>query len=413
MKYKLKGIHLGIIIAMCGVVGASVGINISAAGVFYNPISNALGVGKGAVSLTTTILSMLMALTCLAVPKILKKVKLKKVLWISVSLLVIGNVLCAFSNSLIELYIWNAMKGIGAGLTGFVLATTLINNWVYVNHGLITSIVMSFSGVAGVLFATPLSMVISKFGYQLAFFVMAAFIFVFYMPALFLPISIKPEEIGEKPYGYELYEEHLKTRKATELKTGAEMESSVDGSQFGILLVFTTLVCVIAAMFMHLSGYAEVLGLGSGLGAMLISTVNLANVCAKLVYGTLTDRIGTMKSSLIMGACSIIGLTGLLLFKQPALLVASSFLYGCTMPNSAVALSLSTKDIFGIDNYGRVYPIVNFVGSLTNSIGITAYGFLYDITQSYKVLFVFTLAMQAVAMITFILLYKRHKMATM
>ena len=76
MKYKLKRIHLGIIIAMCGVVGASIGISVSAAGVFFNPIAKAMGVGKGAVSLTTTILSVLMALTCLSVTSLLKKVKI-------------------------------------------------------------------------------------------------------------------------------------------------------------------------------------------------------------------------------------------------------------------------------------------------------------------------------------------------
>ena len=46
MKCKLEKVHLGIIIAMCGIVGASVGINISTAGVFYNPMAAVLGVGK-------------------------------------------------------------------------------------------------------------------------------------------------------------------------------------------------------------------------------------------------------------------------------------------------------------------------------------------------------------------------------
>lgn len=407
MKCKLGRVHLGVIIAMCGVVGASVGISVSAAGVFFNPIAKAMGVGRGAVSLTTTILSVLMALTCLAVPSLLKKVKIKHLLWISALLLVSGTVMCAFSETLFELYLWNALKGIGAGITGFVLATTVINNWIYVNHGLVVSIVMSFSGVAGVLFATPFSVIISKFGYQMAFLVMAASIFIFYMPALFFPLSVKPEEIGEKPYGYEVYEEHRKNMKVSELETGVRMEKRVDGTQFGILLVFTTLVCVIAALFMHLSGYAEVLGLGSGVGAMLISTVNLANVCAKLAYGTLTDRIGTLKSSLLVGSLSLLGLIGLILFRHPTMLVICSFLYGCTMPNSAVALSLSTKDIFGAENYGRVYPTVNFVGSLTNSLGVTAFGFLYDITQSYTVLFILTMIMQVLALMTFTVLYKR------
>ncbi|MGM9941517.1 MAG: MFS transporter [Bulleidia sp.] len=409
MKCKLERVHLGVIIAMCGIVGASVGINISTAGVFYNPMAEVMGVGKGAISMTTTIMSILMAFTSMLIPVLLKHVNVRKLLWFSVACLVIGTVMCALSTQLWQLYIWNGLKGIGAGLTGFVLATMIINNWIYVNHGLIVSIVMSFSGVAGVMFSSPFSMIISNFGYQTAYFVMAVLIFVFYVPALFFPLAIKPEEIGLKPYGYEAYLEHKKQTSDTAVHEGGAREHSIDGFKLGILFVFTTLVCVIAALFMHLSGYAEVLGLGAGVGAMLISAVNLANVCAKLVYGTMADRIGTWKSSLLVGTVSFIGIVGFLFVKSAPLLLVCSLLYGCTMPNSAIALSLSVSDIFGPENYSRVYPVVNLVGSLTNSLGITMLGFLYDAAQSYIPLFILCLVMQGLAMVFITILYQIRK----
>lgn len=409
MKCKLEKVHFGVIVAMCGIVGASVGINISTAGVFYNPMAEVMGVGKGAISMTTTIMSILMAFTSMLIPTLLKHVNVRKLLWFSVACLVVGTVMCAFSTQLWQLYIWNGLKGVGAGLTGFVLATMIINNWIYVNHGLIVSIVMSFSGVAGVLFSSPFSVIIANFGYQTAYLVMAVLIFLFYVPALFFPLSVKPEEIGKKPYGYEAYLEHKKQMAANTVTEGGAREHTIDGFKLGILFVFTALVCVIAALFMHLSGYAEVLGLGAGVGAMLISAVNLANVCAKVVYGTLADRIGTWKSSLLVGTISFIGIAGFFVAKSPALLLICSLLYGCTMPNSAIALSLSVSDIFGAENYGRVYPIVNLVGSITNSLGITMLGFLYDAAQSYMPLFILCLVMQGMAMVFITILYKTKK----
>lgn len=409
MKCKLEKVHLGIIIAMCGIVGASVGINISTAGVFYNPMAAVLGVGKGAISMTTTIMSVLMAFTSMLIPTLLKHIHVRKLLWVSAACLVVGTIMCAFSSELWMLYLWNGLKGIGAGLSGFVLATMIINNWIYVNHGLVVSIVMSFSGVAGVLFSSPFSTIIASFGYQTAYLVMAVLIFIFYIPCLFFPLGVKPEDIGKKPYGYEAYLEHKKNASASIVSEGGARETSFDGFKLGILFVFTALVSVIAALFMHLSGYAEVLGFGAGVGAMLISAVNLANVAAKLVYGTLADRVGTLKSSLLVGTISFVGILGFFFANNATMLLICSLLYGCTMPNSAIAISLACSDIFGAENYGRIYPMVNLVGALTNSLGITMLGFLYDVTQSYMPLFILSLIMQGTAMVVISILYKTKK----
>ena len=94
MKCKLEKVHLGVIIAMCGVVGASVGINISTAGVFYNPMAEVLGVGKGAISMTTTIMSILLAFTSTLIPTLLKHIHVRQLLWISAACLFVGTVLC-------------------------------------------------------------------------------------------------------------------------------------------------------------------------------------------------------------------------------------------------------------------------------------------------------------------------------
>ena len=410
MKSKINRIQLGVIIAMCGIVGASIGINISATGVFYTPMAKALNAGKGAVSLGSTILSTVMAITCLSVTRLMKKIRVRTLLWISALLLIGGTVMCAVSENLCQLYLWNAVKGLGAGLSGFVVATVVINNWVYVKRGSILSIVMSFSGVGGLLFATPFSMIIESYGYQAAYFAMAMFIFVFYIPALFFPLAEKPEQIGQKPYGYEEYLAYRKNQRKQEPEKGIS-SGEVKGEKFALMILFTSLVCIIAAMVMHLSGYAEVIGLGSSVGALMISAVNLANVFAKIMYGTLSDKAGTLKASLFVGGLSLFGLAGFLFLKSPVGLLLSSILYGFTMPNSAVALSLATSDLFGSENYTRVYPVINFVGSLTNSFGMTIYGVMYDITESYRFLFMITLIMQVIALELITFLYKRKEKA--
>ena len=52
---QLKGKYLMVLIAVCGIAAASMGMLTNVSGLFFTPISEELGVGRGSVSLTLTI----------------------------------------------------------------------------------------------------------------------------------------------------------------------------------------------------------------------------------------------------------------------------------------------------------------------------------------------------------------------
>ena len=54
----MKSRHIMVLIAMCGLAAASIGVTINTAGVFYAPIAEDFGIGRGSVALAITILSM-------------------------------------------------------------------------------------------------------------------------------------------------------------------------------------------------------------------------------------------------------------------------------------------------------------------------------------------------------------------
>jgi len=59
---EIRGKYLLVLIAMCGVIAASIGITTNTAGVYITPVSEAFGVGKGAVSMTLTIANLVYAM---------------------------------------------------------------------------------------------------------------------------------------------------------------------------------------------------------------------------------------------------------------------------------------------------------------------------------------------------------------
>lgn len=406
MKEKLGKRHLLMVIAMCGICASSVGVLLNSGSVFYTPIAEDLGVGRGTISMTMTICSIAANCISLFVPKILSKPKhLKPMILISAILVVGGTLLCSFANNLYMLYALNIIRGIGSGLTNFILATIMINNWIYTSHGLIVSIVLCFSGIPGAILSTPISSIISNFGWQFAYIVVGIILLLFYLPAIIFPLSLKPEEVGEKPFGFEQY---LEIKESVPDKLVIKKEANVQNGRLKIVLIllFTTSVCVVAALFQHLSGYAESLGYSASLGAMLLSAANISNIVSKLIYGVLSDRIGTKKSAVLFASLSVCGMLLLMFIKVPVVMIISTLLYGCTLPNSATSISLITSDIFGLSEYSKIYPKVSFVGGTMNAIGVTLLGFLYDATQNYLLLIGLCIILQVIAITSVIQLYR-------
>ncbi|MBR2811276.1 MAG: MFS transporter, partial [Solobacterium sp.] len=117
----MKGKYLSVLIALCGLASASTGICINTGGLFYKPIASDLNVGIGAVSLTMTILTVASSFTALIVPRILKEKTLKPIILTSMVLIAAGTFLMAIAHSTWVLYIASVLRGLGSGMTSFVL----------------------------------------------------------------------------------------------------------------------------------------------------------------------------------------------------------------------------------------------------------------------------------------------------
>ena len=139
-----------VLIAMCGLAAASIGVTVNTAGVFYAPVAEDLGIGRGSVALAITILSMIAALVGIAIPKILNEKNLKIMMIIAAVMMVGSTFGYTICNVIWQIYAFSVIRGIGTGIISFVTITMIINYWFLAKHGLFTSLCMAFSGVPGV-----------------------------------------------------------------------------------------------------------------------------------------------------------------------------------------------------------------------------------------------------------------------
>lgn len=404
--------YLFIMLGMCGTVGAAVGVCMGTAGLFYSHIANDLSISSGSVSMMYTITALSSAFSGLLIPLILKKENMLKPLIIGASILSCGGTfLLSTASNIWLLYIYSVIRGVGAGMMSFVLATSVINNWFYARNGLMVSIAMAFSGLPGVLLSNIITNVILASGWRFGYVFVTIVMLVFCAPAILLPIRLRPQSIGMEPYGYEDY---LKYREANKDKVVFQA-SNGQFNPFSIemisLLLFTIFVCIVAGMLQHLPSFALSLGFTASIGALMSSMASTANIVSKLMYGVLTDKIGSHKTTVLCASINFAAVIMMMLIHTPVTMIAGAFMFGFSFANSATAMSVLTRETFGMENYTRVYPIIAFTGSTSNALGVTLLGMLYDATGSYYTNLILTLILQGSVILITLNLLRRKKAA--
>ena len=374
---KLK--HYFVLIAMCGLAAASIGVTVNTAGVFYSPIAEDLAVGRGSIAMMITITSLVAAVVAIFVPKMLKESTLKIIIITATVLLAGSTFLISMSKSLYLMYALSVIRGIGDGLINFVMITMIINYWFFAKRGLFTSIVMAFSGVPGVLLSPVYTSVINSSGWRSGFVWVAASTLLFCLPAVLLPFTIRPETTQLEPYGYQ---EYLKAKEDGKVMaiSGSSARFNYLNPKFLLAVIIVIATSIVAAVPQHLPGYAVSIGRAASVGAMMLSVSMACNILSKLLFGVMNDRIGSYKTILVMAVLNICGILLLLFIAQDWAMYAGSGLFAFTFAISAVGMAMFSGYLFGMEYYASAYPVLSFIGGIANAVAASLVGSLYDIT---------------------------------
>ena len=364
-------------IAACSMVGASIGMLVNVTGLFFSPIAEDLQVGRGSVSMSLTIANLVYAVAGTFAPSIVRPFNYKRFLWLSALVVVLTTCGIAATPNLIIFYLLSGLRGVAAGFTGPVLMSILVNNWFYQKAGLINSIAMAVSGLAGAIFSPVLSGIISVSGWRVATLANAALLLIFYLPALLLPVGYFPESSGLKPYG-----------------ASSETEKSIKETTAPVLPVLVLILTVFAAMGPyltacgpHLPGLADSHGFSASVGATMLSICMFTNSGGKLVFGVLSEKIGSKRSMFIYGVLTLSGVLMILLIPSMITLYVGAGLLGLVYSLGSVGIVLATRDFVGLANYNRIYPKVYMVAIMSNAVASSAIGFMYDASGTSRMPF--------------------------
>lgn len=361
MKNKSQ---LFVLVVCCCIVAASIGMLTNSAGVFFTPIAEDLGVGKGAVSMSLTLANIAYAFGGLMTVKVIHENNFKKMVFLFGTVYAISTALLSIAQSVFLLYVFSLIRGASTGIAGMVLVTILINNHYKEGVGFATSIALGFSGIAGALLSLVFTWMIGIAGWRLTYVVEGILAFLLYLPCMIGPVSLNNR----------IKEDSVESKDTKTSTTGI-----VPLPIFIMVCAYTFLIASVTALPQHFPSLASTAAVGS----LMVSVTMVMNTAGKIILGAISDKVGAEKALEGYGVLVVIGLLVLVTFKShPIFSIIGAILVGLVYAMAAVGPVLLSQNLFR-ESYNAYYPKISLVGTISNALFTTAVGFVYDIANSY------------------------------
>ncbi|MBR0139824.1 MAG: MFS transporter [Firmicutes bacterium] len=371
----MSGKQFWILVKCCICIGCSVGLISNCIGIFYTPMSQALGTGRGQIAVISTIISMSAGFFGQVAARLVKKYRMNIVMSLGVLLTVAGFFVLSLSEKLPVLYAMAVFIGIGDICFKNLTVAIVLRSWFGNRSASKLGIAMAFSGVTAAVMNPILSRIIQAYGYSTGFKAMALALAVLALPAAY---TIRMNDEEEAPAKVQAAGETAGTAKPEAQKTVIPVVTLVLLSA-----VFPIAIAGTTGMNSHFSSYAVTVGYSLSFGATVVSFQSIFNSVWKLVYGMLADRIGVVRSCMIyMGLVLVSCIMLLTLTSVPAGMILAVCLFPCAFSVSTVGIPTLVQTI-AKERYAEVYATVNMFHIICYSLYTSIYGTISDRAGSY------------------------------
>ena len=292
-----------------------------------------------------------------------------------------------------------ALAGIMA--FGSVFATQLvgpmmINRWFKDKNGLAMGIMMSFVAICSAVLSPVVASIIASNGWRMGYIVLGVLALVIVIPAVLIWFRT-PEQKGQLPLG---------AAEAAKNLPGLTSKQALKTPTFWFFFIFMVLLTGTLAF----ASIVPTLAIEAGFDTVTSGFAMTAYMIAAVVFGTISDKLGPLKATMVACACGFIALLGLIFFRTNLyMFFGSLFFYGCLSATLGVIGPLVLGTLFGQKEFGSIYGIVMMATGIGSMILIPAYGFIYDATGSFTPALIMIFCFIVVCLISMIMAFKTGK----
>ncbi|MGD9614277.1 MAG: MFS transporter [Alphaproteobacteria bacterium] len=318
----------------------------------------------------------------------------RRLLLIGSVLLGIGLCASAFVTALWQIVLlYGVVMTFGANCLGLVAFVPLLSRHFVRRRGMAISIVQSANGIARGISAPAIQWSISLIGWRPTYLVQAAV-----MAAVVLPLAalFRRADPGGKQAEPHPATEAPAAVSPSPARAGWSLGEAIRTPHFWLL--FSVYMCTGLGSFfvsLHQLAFAVDIGFDKLYAAQVLGIGAFLAVPGIVVTGTLSDYLGREISAILAYGISILGVVCALFITSPdqhLLLWLHACFFGLTWGARGPAITAKTADLFPGPRLGTILGVITIGSGLGAAIGSWGAGWVYDLTGSYRVAFMLSIA---------------------
>ncbi|MFC2035675.1 MFS transporter [Chloroflexota bacterium] len=403
----MKHLHYGWFMVLISVsILATHALMFYSFGVFLRPITTEFHWERGALSAATSIMLLVAGPLGILSGRLSDKYGPRLLVTANGLLTGVGLLLLSQISSLWQVYlIFGLLLAVAASCL-VVPITSTIPRWFAKREGMAIGLVWTGIGLGGAIAPLLAQWLIDSYGWRQAYIVLGLINLIIIIPLAQL-MKRSPQQIGLKPYGYNetIEDEQLFTSTMKEHSFKQAVKTS-HFWMFGFILfcfVFTMFV-----MITHIAPHIVDTGISATIAASIVSIFAAASLIGRTLSGVISDKIGsrlTLSVSLIVITLALIWL----LFSREAwMFYLFAVLYGIAYGGIVPLQTILTRELFGLKSLGIIFAGLALFATLGGTVGAPLAGFIFDVTESYDLVFIISIILSVLA-VTISLILLRSK----
>ncbi len=350
---------------------------------FIGPITEHLGISRGAYSIGDSLRFIATAVINVFFGYLVGKFGTKKLILAGFFCLIVSQLLYAFGETVYPFYIGGIFLGLGLSWTTTTMVGCIVNRWCSENKGTIMGAVLAANGVGGAIaiqLVTP-SIESAPDGYKKAYFMIAAILAVIALVYVFFYKEKAAEACSACL--------HKKKSRGREW-VGIDYKDAIKMPYFylAIICIFFTGFVLMAVNGVSAAHMKDV-GLDPAYVATVFSIHSLTLAMFKFLIGVIYDRYGLRKTITMCSATAVIIMMILFVLTDSLMGKILAMIYGIfsslALPMETILLPIYAGDLFGQKSFDKILGLFVSFNTAGYAIGTPAINLVYDMTGSYAI----------------------------
>lgn len=403
---KKKKLHYGLVVVMgMFLLQFPACLILSAASIFYTPVTTELGISLSQYGLTVTILLLTQAVLMPVIAKVVKKYDMRIVLTACLLLEAGCFAVRATATGLWAFYITAAVLSIPFAVFLNLSIPMIVNNWFATNVGFMIGLCAASQGIGGMLFNSLGGIIIQNYGWRPCFWLYVVVSLIMIPVSLFI-IRNKPEDKGLEPYGIEKLQKSKE--ESASIASGISMKKAMKTTGFWLIFIAVPLSCFICQINYYINAYTQSLGLTAAVAGAITAILQLGVLIFKFALGAVSDK--SMKGGAWFYCLCTVATFVILAFggTNTMFIVIAVFLYGNIYAATNLYGPLAVKYLCGTKDFANIWSVIVSVICLLSGFGATFWGVIIE-QIGYQTAFTACIVLAVVLLVIYMLAFSQVK----